>query len=95
MTNFSFPLSLRAVEGADRLHVSAYDSDGYSILEEEFPLPVPAASSTINELLKKVKVTEPKMVNLKGGRRASRPAATRQHGTQAPRSTSGIAVVKN
>jgi hypothetical protein len=72
MTNFFFPLSFKAAAGADRLRVSVYDSDGYSIQDEEFPLPVPSASSTIDDLLKKVGVSEAKTLNLKAGAKGIR-----------------------
>ena len=67
MSNYFFPLSLPYVAGADRLHVSVFDSDGYSIQDEEFPLPAPAAPSTINDLLKKVDIGETKVVSVKAG----------------------------
>ncbi len=67
MTNFFFPLAMHAVTGADRLRVSVYDADGYSIQEDEFPLPVTAMSSSINDLLKRVGITDATPVQLKGG----------------------------
>jgi len=67
MSNFFFPMSIPYVAGADRLRVSVFDSDGYSIQEEEFPLPAPTAPSTINDLLKKVDVGETKALSVKAG----------------------------
>jgi beta-galactosidase len=57
MTNFFFPLSFKAVEGADRLRVSVYDSDGYSIQDEEFPLPVPWRVQTYYSFLRRIDAT--------------------------------------
>jgi hypothetical protein len=67
MTNFFFPLSMNAASGADHLRVSVQDADGYSIQEEEFPLPVPAATASVDDLLKKIGVSESKPLNLKQG----------------------------
>jgi hypothetical protein len=67
MTNFFFPLSMNAGSGADRLRVCVHDAQGYSIQEEEFPLPDPAASASIDDLLKKIGVSESKPLNLNQG----------------------------
>jgi hypothetical protein len=72
MTNFFFPLSMNAAGGADRLRVSVHDAAGYSVQEEEFPLPVPATAASIDDLLKKIGVSESKPLSLK-------PAATGVH----------------
>jgi hypothetical protein len=60
MQNFFFPLSMPFSVGADRLRVSVFDADGYSIQDEEFPLPDSAAPSTVTDLLKKLDVGETK-----------------------------------
>jgi Glycosyl hydrolases family 2, TIM barrel domain/Glycosyl hydrolases family 2 len=65
MANFFFPLSMNAASGADRLRVSVHDADGYSVQEEEFPLPVQAASASVDDLLRKIGVSESKPLSLK------------------------------
>jgi hypothetical protein len=66
-TSFSFPLSLKADTEPERLRFSVYDSAGYSIQDEEFPLPVPSPSAKIDDLLRKAGVTETPAISLKPG----------------------------
>jgi hypothetical protein len=58
MTFYQFPLSLAVPPGADRLRFSVNDADGFSILDQESPLPVASAPATMGELLKSIGVKE-------------------------------------
>jgi beta-galactosidase len=84
MTNCFFPLSLKAASGADRLRVSVFDSGGYSIVDEEFPLPVPAAPSTINDLLKKIGASDGKTLKLKEGAKGVHTGSFVAHWDEGP-----------
>jgi len=66
-TSFSFPLSLKAMAGPERLRFAVYDSAGYSIQDEEFPLPVASPSAKIGDLLSKAGVRETPAISLKPG----------------------------